>query len=68
LTLVLGAVQWLWALLVVLSVWNQIIYHSSFAIDGYYWWVDAASYAVLLGAIVFTIMGFIAVRTTKLTS
>ena len=47
---------------------KQIVYHSSFAIDGYYWWVDAASYAVLLGAIVFTIMGFIAVRITKLTS
>ncbi len=64
-TLLLGAFQWVWVLSLAGALWSDIIYNATFAINGYYWWLDAATYAVLLGAIVFTITGLVAIRMTK---
>jgi hypothetical protein len=67
-TLYLGAFQWLLVVLLVLAVWNDIIYNATFSIEGYYWWLDPASYAVVLGAIFFTILGVIAVFRSRVAS
>ena len=65
LTLYLGLFQWLWILSAYLSVSNEIIYHSTFAVDGYSWWLGGAAYATALGAIIFTVTGLLAVRVTR---
>lgn len=65
LTLYLGLFQWLWIVSAYLSVSNEIIYHSTFAVDGYYWWLGGAAYTTVLGAIIFTVTGLLAVRATR---
>ena len=64
-TLVLGCAQWLWVLSVILVMWNRIIYWASFTLHGYYWWVGTAAYAVLVGALILPILGWIAVVRTR---
>jgi len=68
-TLYLGAFQWLWVISLVLAVWNEITYNavSSVGLGGYSWWLGAASYAPLLGAIIFTITGLVTVRVARIT-
>ncbi len=64
-TLYLGAFQWVWVIFAVLAVQNEITYYATSAVNGYSWWLGAASYATLLGAIIFTITGLMAVRAAK---
>ena len=64
-TLVLGCVQWGWVLFVILCMWSRILYWASFAGHGYYWWVGTATYAVLVGALILPILGWIAVVRTR---
>ena len=66
--LYLGAFQWLWVISLVTGLWSQITYHETFAFNGYSWWLGASSYAVVLGAILFTITGFIAFRMNRVVS
>ena len=63
--LYLGAIQWVWVISLVMGLWSQLTYHETFAFNGYSWWLGASSYAVLLGAIFFTITGFIAFRMNR---
>jgi hypothetical protein len=65
LTMIAGVSEWIWVVSVVLDVWNRITYHSTFAFEGYNWWLGTASYAVVIGAIAFTALGFAAVQLTR---
>jgi len=67
-TLYLGAFQWVLVFFIVIAVYSDIIYNASFSTEGYYWWLDAASYAVVLGAILFTILGVIALFRSRVPS
>lgn len=68
-TLYLGAFQWIWVISLVLAIWNEITYNATFSIGlgGYSWWLGTASYATLIGAVIFTITGLMAVREAKAT-
>lgn len=64
-TLSLAALEWVWVIFGYLVVSNDIVYHASYAFHGYSAWVDVASYGVVLGAILFTIIGVLANRMTR---
>jgi hypothetical protein len=64
-TLVLGAWQWVLVLAVVLEMWARITSYATFAYQGYYWWAGTASYAVLVGAVSFSVIGLVAVWLTR---
>jgi hypothetical protein len=61
----LGLSQWIWVISLVVAVWGDIVYWATFTLDGYSWWVDAPTYIVILGAVVLTTTGIIAVRRTN---
>jgi len=65
LSLVIGALDWIWFIWAVLEVRNRIDYWSTFATGRYYWWPGTASYAVLVGALAFTAIGCAAVWLTR---
>lgn len=62
LTLYFGVFQWLWVVSLALALWDDITYNATFTLGRYYWWLDAGSYALILGAIVLTITGLLAVH------
>ena len=64
-TLLLGVFQWIFAIGGYLAVWDAAMYHATFSVSGYYWWVGPGFYAAAVGALLFTILGIIAVMVTR---
>jgi hypothetical protein len=64
-TLFLGCWGWLLFFSAVLIMWNRVLSYAAFAWQGYYWWVGTAAYALLVGAILFPIIGMVAIRLTR---
>lgn len=64
-SLYLVAFQWVWVISGGLAIWNEITYNATYSVGlgGYSWWLGAASYATVLGAVIFTITNLMAVHT-----
>ncbi|MGD0372050.1 MAG: SH3 domain-containing protein [Candidatus Dormibacteria bacterium] len=64
-TLVVGCWEWVLVLSAILIMWNRITSYAVYAWQGDYWGVSTAAYALVVGVIVFPIIGVVGMRLTR---